>query len=212
MKEKSIKFTGPMILAILAGTKTQERRIVNQKKNPFFPGTNKVTGKFLYGERGDRLWVRESWRTNSIYDNDKPSLIPDSAPIEYFTNTNRGEMAGKSRPSIFMPRWASRIDLEITDVRVERLQDISESDAIAEGVESPDSGREEHDFSICPQCGGTRLYDGLGQNLGVMPDCDCFECDTHTKRYRHLWESINTPESWNANPCVWVVEFKRVVS
>lgn len=114
----------------------------------------------------------------------------------------------KTIVSIHMPRWASRLTLEITGVRVERLQDISDSEAVAEGVESPSAEREDHDRSICPTCGGTGLHLALGQNLGVT-EVDCRECDTHAKRYRHLWESINGAGSWDANPWVWVVEFKR---
>lgn len=109
-----------------------------------------------------------------------------------------------------MPRWASRILLEITAVRVERLHDISEADARAEGVEPPDTERDNHDYSICPQCGGTGLYDSFGPNYGVRPDTDCALCDSHAKRYRYLWESINGPGSWAANPWVWCLTFKRV--
>lgn len=121
-----------------------------------------------------------------------------------------GNSPCRGRPSIHMPRWASRITLEIINVRVERLQNISEEDARAEGVEPLDAERYERDFSICPQCGGTMLYDTLGANMGVIPDCDCLKCNTHAKRYKHLWESINGPGSWNLNPWVWVIEFKRL--
>jgi hypothetical protein len=108
-----------------------------------------------------------------------------------------------------MPRWASRITLEITGVRVERLNDCSEVDAMAEGVEPPETEREDHDWSICPACGGTGLHGSLGDNLGYR-EVDCTDCDTHAKRYRHLWNAINGPGSWDANPWVWVVEFRRL--
>jgi hypothetical protein len=190
-----------------------------------------------YGAPGDRLWVREAWRVGKPHDTTRPRDIlpplvgrgqgvtvlyeaggarsvgpagreepvyPDDAPMP--------EWAGKLRPSMFMPRAFSRITLEVTGVRVERLQDISEDDARAEGVESPDIERDDRDWSICPQCGGTRLYDSLGPNLGVMPDTDCMKCDTHAKRYEHLWDSLNAARGygWDENPWVWVVEFKRV--
>lgn len=99
-------------------------------------------------------------------------------------------------------------------MRVERLSDISEADAEAEGVESLDSRlseeRTHHDFdrALCSNCGGLRLYMSGGLN-GVTFDTDCMQCDTHAKRFRHLWESINGAGSWAANPFVWVVSFKR---
>lgn len=113
--------------------------------------------------------------------------------------------------SFRMPRWASRITLEITGVRVERLQDISEADALAEGVEPPTTERDEHDWSICPKCGGTGLHGALGEHLGYY-EVYCSDCDTAAKRFHHLWESINGADqakSWAANPWVWVVEFQR---
>ena len=113
-----------------------------------------------------------------------------------------------------MPRWASRITLEITGVRVERLQDISEADAKAEGCErlyDDEPGhvyRDEPDWKICPQCGGTRLYTAFNPMTGgALPDTDCLQCDTYVKRYMHLWESINGQGSWDANPWVWVISF-----
>ena len=95
----------------------------------------------------------------------------------------------KWRPSIFMPRWVSRITLEITDVRVERLQDISEADAIAEGVE------------YLPDVGGWRCY--MNERGGYT---------YAVTSYRSLWESINGPGSWAANPWVWVIGYRRVTT
>jgi hypothetical protein len=139
----------------------------------------------------DRLWVRETWRTNSIYDNDKPSLIPSSAPIEYAADHNKKQlMAGKNRPSIFMPRWASRIDLEIIGIRVERLQDISEADAIAEGIIR---------HGVCSNTGLFHNY--IDSSTGFIDPRDS---------YQSLWQSINGQESWEANPWVWVIEFKKL--
>ena len=106
-----------------------------------------------------------------------------------------------------MPRWASRITLIVTEVRIERLNDISEADAIAEGVESIDTERfENFDWTVCPKCGGTRLHGALGTNLGFM-EVDCAECDTHAKRYRHLWDHINGSGAWEANPWIVAVSF-----
>jgi len=157
--------------------------------------------------------VRETWQ--AVRGDDRARHIctnpqPDVGWLEYAATPREDEPAYKWRPSIHMPRWASRIDLEVTGVRVERLQDISEADADAEGCERLDSEREEHDWKLCPKCGGTRLHNALGPNLGVIFDVDCQHCDTYVKRYQHLWEAINGPGSWAANPWVWVVEFRRI--
>ena len=112
-----------------------------------------------------------------------------------------------------MPRWASRLVVEITDVRVERLNDCSEADAIAEGVEpveQEDIERTEPDHSICRWCGGNRLYTAFSGQGGALPDTDCLHCDTHLKRYEQLWDHINGAGAWEANPWVWVVELKRI--
>ncbi len=241
MKERPILFSGAMVRAILEGRKTQTRRIVKPQPPQH---TREVTtfhhpdprthywafdGESLmdwaqpcpYGEVGDRLYVRETWQHSNHpfgpYESD--CLVFYRA--DYFDDPHGpdGEKSPEGkyrewRPSIHMPRAASRITLEVTDVRVERLQEISEADAIAEGVESIDFEREERDWSICPRCGGTRLHEALGPNGGVMFDVDCRECDTHVKRYRHLWDSLNTARGygWDANSWVWVVEFKRIES
>ena len=219
MKERPILFSGAMIRAILAGQKTQTRRAAKPVKHPDLghictPGAlvlerepqHVIDRACPYGQPGDRLWVRE---THSLLEF---SISGRAAPVWYWADGNKipeGDYT-RPRPSIHMPRWASRILLEIVSVRVERLQSISEADAEAEGCERLDSERDEHDWKICPQCGGTRLHSALGGGGGVIFDCDCRECDTYVKRYRHLWESINGEGSWAANPWVWVVEFKRV--
>lgn len=178
-----------------------------------------------HGQVGDRLWVKET--TVNVEDHGYVGPVYAESDdgrsiIEYGLSPSPDDMTEvepediKLRPSIFMSRAMSRITLEITGVRVERLQEISEADAKAEGCESLHEGehgyvyREEHDWNICPKCGGTRLHDALGSNFGVIHDVDCRECDTYVKRYRHLWESINGKGSWNVNPWVWVIEFKRV--
>ena len=128
-----------------------------------------------------------------------------------------GKADGKTRVSIHMPRWASRILLEIVSVRVERLNDCSEADAKAEGVMQLDADdwprpetRTKDGWQLCPTCAGTGLRSTLGVGGGVNFDVDCTDCDTHLKLYRHLWEAINGAGSWAANPGVWVVEFARV--
>lgn len=203
MKEHPILFSAPMVKAILDGRKTVTRRVVKPQppanahqvetwhhpdtKPRFFAWTTagEISDQWEplpcpYGQPGDRLWVRETFCP--IYPQDPH--YNGGRPIEYdyqatYKHGDRlGDLIGakkKWKPSIHMPRWASRITLEVTGVRVERLLDISEADARAEGIS-------------CNGCPGRHA----------------------TADFRALWESINGPSSWDANPWVWVVEFKRV--
>lgn len=229
VKERPILFSAPMVRALRDGSKTQTRRVaglevINADPDRYeFRGTTSGPGvphfafhdresgaqvlvPCRHGQSGDRLWVREAWSTHAYFDH----LAPRDCPKSIHYTADGKVQTGKGRPSIHMPRWASRIDLEIVDVRVERLQDISEADADAEGCERLDSEREVHDWKLCPQCGGTRLYTSFGPNMGACFDTDCMDCDTYVKRYRHLWETINGAGSWDTNSWVWVVEFRRV--
>lgn len=212
MKERPILFSSPMVRALLDGTKTQTRRVVKPPRGYRWldmavgtmvnSGGHKMHRSDLtapYGQPGDRLWVREAWAPKAI--------DPECTTVAYRATDD--ECNGPWKPSIHMPRWASRIDIEITGVRVERLQDIGEADADAEGCERLDSERDERDWKLCPQCGGTRLYTAHSYS-GAFPDTDCMKCDTYVKRYEHLWEAINGAGSWAVNPWVWVVEFRSV--
>lgn len=196
MKERPILFSAPMVRAILAGTKTQTRRvakhplaqnlsyIVDIGKGWFGDEEGEVQIRCPYGQPGDRLWVRETWQ--AVSGNDRARHImthprPDRGWLEYAATPRADEPAYKWRPSIHMPRWASRITLEVTGVRVERLQDISEADAMAEGVH----------YSLLEKI-------QAGQDRWAR------------HAYKKLWESIHGPGSWDLNPWVWVVEFKGV--
>ena len=141
--------------------------------------------KCPYGVDGDRLWVRETWFDNQASDDgctdQSPARCVYRADGEFGEQFASDYLHAKWTPSIHMPRWASRIDLEITGVRVERLNEISDADAMAEGCEG---------LKHVPSVGG-------------MLDPPRFE-------FQRLWESINGQGSWAANPWVWVVEFKRV--
>lgn len=177
-----------------------------------------------YGSKGTKLWIREEWRTIKDQDHLKPSNCCIASTIQYRSDmstqipgdTTKDEDFGKWRRSRFIPKSFSRLQqLLVKDVRVERVQDITEEDAKAEGVESLDSERtiEEADYSICERCGGTGLYNDVGPSLGVIPDCDCPDCDTHLKRFQNLWDIINSRRpgcSWKDSPWVWVVEFERI--
>ncbi len=132
MKERPIMFTGPMVRAILDGRKTQTRRVIRPQPrwvgDPGIPfRTEDADPKGIiqcpYGKPGDQLWVRETWAPNE----------GDVLAGKAFYRADNNTIVERWRPSIHMPRWASRITLEITKVRVERLQDISEEDAKAEG-------------------------------------------------------------------------------
>ena len=223
MKERPILFSAPMVRALLDGTKTQTRRVVKPSperdqllqmvvgssgfhyvmdQTPItYPETRRIRWDCPYGQPGDRLWVRETfyawgrWETrfsakkgrdewhfvDMTLESGKAYVYPatESQPQPIGGRRHMGGVspAWWKRPAIHMPRAASRITLEINGVRVERLQDIGEADAQAEG------------------CGISVDY-SIGR--------------TYAAEYKELWKSINGPGSWEANPWVWVVEFKRV--
>ncbi|MFK1308571.1 hypothetical protein ACIUYH_15640 [Pseudomonas aeruginosa] len=202
-KERPILFSGPMVRAILEGRKTVTRRVV--KPQPDFLGSMvdpntpfKTLDAGLHaritcphGQPDDRLWVREAWAADAQVDAIAPRDLSQGEPIWYPADFSVRQTGcsmiskGRGRPSIHMPRWASRILLEITAVRIERLQDISEKQALAEGVELEGEG-------VC--------WAGAAGTASDNP----------VESFRLLWELINGAGSWNANPWVWVVEFKRV--
>ncbi len=190
-----------------------------------------------HGQKNSYLWVRETYKYWDWTDDGIPwikyaannetifhSCIPEtwceklvdiwadlSIPENY--NIDNAARDHKWRSPIYCPRWASRLTLKITDIRVERVQDISEEDAKAEGVHDDDFYLEgEHDWNLCPKCGGTKLYNGFGESLGVIPDLDCYECDTYKKRFKHLWNSLDKKgeHSWESNPWIWVIEFELI--
>lgn len=196
MKERPILFSAPMVRALLAGTKTQTRRPLKQvqirSEAMPEPEWRSVHTLCPYGQPGDRLWVREAWRSGRLTDRFRPSEMTPH-PVWYESDGPAPDACnGKLRPGMFMPRWASRITLEITGVRVERLQDISEADAIAEGVHADPRCRQDDDTPGFHLIGPVRD--------GSFP----------IARYGALWESLNGPGSWKSNPWVWVLEFRRI--
>lgn len=130
MKEKPILFSTPMVRALLAGTKTQTRRIAKPQ-----PTVGACKSKY---EVGDVLWVRETWQAWWEYDKIAPRDIPNNSDINYPSDGNVWKT--RVRSPLFMPRWASRIRLEVTDVRIERLQAINADEAIAEGIDTETLG------------------------------------------------------------------------
>jgi hypothetical protein len=215
MKERGMLFSKPMVLALLDGTKTQTRRIVkpqpsNVINNLFIWKDNATPQDELlslcpYGKPGDRLWVRETFA--EVGNVDPGYLIYRASDYmeqvrKYRFDTFLPESKVRWTPSIHMPRRASRIDLEITRVRVERLQDISEEDAIAEGITS-DS------VIVGANCNGGRHTEEHATRF-FFDGCDGEGFETGVDAYRGLWESLNGAGSWDVNPWVWVVEFKRI--
>ena len=200
MKERPILFIAAMVRAILAGTKTQTRRVVKRVSSDcigfFDDGDGEWAQRFMdergspylkawrdrcpYGQPGDRLWVRETF-----YHDPEDRLMLYRADDDF--DGDQVDAGFKWHPSIFMPRKLSRLTLEITGVRAEQLQDISEADAIAEGV-GPGG-----------LSGGMFGAPGLGRSHYFATARDA---------YCALWESINGAGSWDANPWVWVIELK----
>jgi len=215
-------FSAPMIRALLAGTKSQTRRVVKDTGlyaiDAAIHGPEVATRELQalatrcpYGQPGDQLWVREAFSGSSAYERHGYPLREWGNKIWYWADGNpkRGDWT-KPRPSIHMPRHLSRITLEVTGVRVERLQAISEADALAEGCHGPEDDIASN-LPDCPQCGGVGLYTAFSPATGgALPDTDCRMCDTSAKRYRLLWDQINGAGAWDLNPFVWAVSFRVV--
>lgn len=201
MKERPILFSAPMVRALRAGTKTQTRRAVNDRHIDAAPPAcffQWLRERCPYGQTGDRLWVRETWQ----HSNFPLGPYDESCTVFYradYMDDPHGPDGEKSpegryrnwKPSIHMFRSASRILLEVTAVRVERLQDISAADAVAEGIARDGDGYER--FHVDPDA-------PVGQSFTRNP----------VLAYRGLWEKINGVGAWDKNPWVWVIEFKRV--
>lgn len=218
-KVRPILMSAPMVRGLLNGSKTQTRRIVKpaSKWAARFPicspdlmaaphevwwhgeETDRVgvATACPYGVPGDMLYVRETWRTLQKLDCLKPGqLAHDPSKVTYDADPERRNPLwafGKTRVSIHMPRWASRLTLEIIDIRVERLRDISEADAEAEGLFRWD---EEGPGGASLSAWG---WQPRGVNVGF---------NSPAAAYRALWEHINGEESWAENPYVWCVEFR----
>lgn len=175
---RPILFSGPMVRALLAGNKTQTRRVikpVQPRADGMWPAGRNPVPDCPYGKPGDLLWVRESWAKAKIAQAGQEWVV-------YRDGDSRTDFGGPWKPSIHMPREANRITLEITAVRVERLHDITEADAIAEGA--------------------TRL--AVDADYGTFHRSDT---GTYKTGFLGLWRHINGAESLEANPFVWVVEF-----
>ena len=174
-KIRPILMSTPMIQALLGCRKTQTRRVIKNLpmmivRLPYGLSNRIDFSKCPYGARGDLLWVRESFFSTHKTE----EYTKQYGRIEYRATANPDYISCVFKPSIHMPKWASRITLKITDIRVEQLQDISAQDVIAEGIEP--------------------IGNSSGSSIKGM--------------YRNLWGTIHGADSWDANPWVWVIEFK----
>ena len=180
MKERPILFSGPMVRAILDGRKTMTRRVMKPQPEdyPYHHGlaVYRVAKKCTYGVPGDLLWVRETWASDV-----------DGCPAGLSYRADHLDPRGDGpanpmrwRPSIFMPRWASRLTLRITSIRVERVQDITEADARAEGFKDVAGKYARGDEA---RIWFAELWDDINAKRGF---------------------------GWDANPWVWVVGFEQV--
>ena len=217
MRERPIIFSAPMVRAILEGRKTQTRRVVKwdtarvdgERASVGPDGYKSVTDHTiitvpwnsknirhltcLYGEPGDRLWVRETWANfggdADLYQHHKPGVAyratwdGDKYGWPDFAHHVSYVPGDKWRPSIFMPRWASRITLEITEIRVQRAQEISGEDIKAEGIEGD-----------------------------YYPDVEATDPHSAAIYYMELWDSLNSKRGygWDKNPWVWAITFRRI--
>lgn len=236
MSERPIIFSGESVRAILSGRKTMTRRLV--KLREFQPSQTKgydftfrdrqmrwhdvsaerLLAKHAPHRAGDRLWVKESFSILNGAPDDYPEIVTradmrarqtdgHSFSGDYpFTGTVK-----RWRSPLFMCRSDSRLTLEVLSVRAERLQAITEEDALAEGM--PDDDDRPLPQFPCRKCGGAGLVE-----MGYSPDygvtwIDCDACDTPVKRFALMWDALNGKRApWDSNPWVWVVSFRRVES
>jgi len=212
VKEHPILFTGEMVRAILDGHKTQTRRVIKGKWLPLVEEVMRINGKWVwdaldyelttpYGRPGDRLWVKEGFRVTSIRDwcrmdgvylRDGQSFSCELTPKEYNKCClwkKKTLFSNKSKR--FMFKSLARTTLEVKNIRVQRVQEISEEDAKAEGIE--------RDSSVFLDA-GWRLYDNPS-----------FMTTNPIKSFHGLWDSINSKRGfgWDVNPWVWVIDFER---
>jgi hypothetical protein len=217
-KERPILFSAPMVRAILEGRKTVTRREVKKQAaldclaagfEPAFLALPGNADLCPYGQPGDRLWVRETWYCDHFEVQRGPYLQPrDMVNLDQSRADGTLVYAADGltpyeteqpvwKPSIHMPRWASRILLEITAVRVERLQD-------GEGETAHDSRYLAEGINRIHHGDGQHYYHAFKSEHGPGSWVDPFDA------WRELWAEVNGADSWNANPWVWVVEFKQV--
>lgn len=228
MSEKPILFSGPMVRAILDGRKTQTRRVIKPPRWSHYVGTeafeidehcvpmavSSKTGCLAeihnpYGDVGDRLWVREAWARAPdgwlIY---RANFnVEDGFGIEVVDLPTGKTIPLRWLPSIHMPRAYSRITLEIVDVRLERLQEITEADILAEGTRAPVTVAGEPLYTLAAK--PFKLTDYVGGDPRTWSGAEYLRAN-----FGHLWDSINAKRGypWASNPWVWVIKFKLLAA
>lgn len=273
VKDRPILFSAPMVKAILAGRKTQTRRMLQHQPHQRSDGTWSIfVGKRLgsltyetnqlihrqltkdkktllaeftesmgltewlsprcpYGRPGERLWVRETWRCSGGPDLRMIAYDAEGVGGDGCDSIGRkvlsltyeetvGRYGTHKHPSIHMPRWASRLTLEVTSVRVERLHEITEADALAEGSQPSKSWSGYlivDDQGLSSQIGENYVHgipkvgdDWHGRKVTHVQHQPSLDSFTARDNFRSLWHQINGSKSWDANPWVWVVSFKRI--
>lgn len=199
-RERPILMSGPLVRAVLDGRKSQTRRPISPvqpRADGRWPAGRDPLPDCPFGQVSDRLWVREAWGLRRPFDRTDwhrgslrgatEAIIHDEWAVDYRAAWGPNQEGCFWRPSVHMPRWASRLTLRITDVRVERLQDISEEDARAEGVDP-------HPLRMDMDTG--------------LP----MERETARSAFARAWGGIYGTESWDANPFVWTISFEREVA
>lgn len=205
MKERPIIFSTPMVKAILAGRKTQTRRVLKPKAQEYMRNyMNKVLDGTIYnysfeeelatcpyGKPGDFLWVRETWghTGHGVWKVSDARMASLNGKVVYRADE---DTPGGWFPSIHMPKEFARIFLKITDVRIERLQDISDKDAKSEGMYARSTVGDDPSHPVWTWA----------------PDSPRF--DTAKAAFEYLWQVINGPDAWNANPWIYALTFERV--
>lgn len=209
MTDRPIIFSGPMVAALIAGRKTQTRRVLrpqplsggfwrdkprtepcgwtqeqwDQIYSGEFPDGSRCAQSFPYAA-GDTLWVREAWRVGLAYEDLRPAEMSGEEIVDWLAGSITAAWSmGRKRSPIHMPRWASRLTLTVSDVRVQRLQEISDADAIAEGVQP------------------------FGEGTASVQTKDGVTYSTPRSCFAVLWESIHGKDAWAANPWVAALTF-----
>lgn len=212
-REIAIQLSAPMVRATLNGSKSVTRRTVkgeipngavravfnpySEAKRPawrWIDAADRVVGKPFrcpYGIAGETmLWGREAWRTLPRLDGLPPRDVPAGSPVTFYADggDEDASLGGKFRPGMFMPRWASRILLEVIDVKVERLQDITRGQAIAEGIE--------------------RVGDRWRHYFFPTEDGEAWEFPQNS--FASLWDKLNGEGAWESDPYVFAISFRRL--
>ena len=220
MADRPILFSAPMVRALLDGRKTQTRRALKEDavlclvllgRDVLMASTNR---KLLPCAPGDRLWVREAWRAWAEFDKLPPRSIPPGADVQYLADDPLSPWVSRYRHARFMPRWASRLTLTVTDVRVERLRDISEADAIAEGATSRpacsgSASRDEGWSMDWSRVGTLSLWAMVppgSPRLNPLKESDICLRDPQMA-FANYWNSLHGPDAWDANPWVAAISF-----